>query len=310
MNVKTAWMFPGQGAQYCGMGRGLAFDDPAVAAVFREAEALSEEPLREICVEGSAAALRDPAVLEPLLAVFSIVYTERLFARGLRPAAVAGYSAGAIAAMYCAGILDRRAALAIAAERGRILAHAKKECSGAMSIAYGLPALRLVQLIGEHHGRAPAIAGWNAPDHITVVGRGEEIADVVESVRVGGGQTLPVDVVGAWHCSIAEPLAIDIAAMLARFRFESPKIPYYCSVSGDRERDPLRLRDLLARQIHMPVLWQATVSNLVARERIESFVEVGCGKTLRGMTSRIFYARHQRIDFINLHDLMEYEYAA
>lgn len=312
---RTAWLFPGQGAQYPGVGRGFAFDHPLVRPVFEEAEAACDQSLRELAVEGSAEQLRNPAVLEPLLVAFSLAYIALLRNRGSHPAAVAGYSAGAISALYCAGVINRTAAFTIAAQRGQLLARSAPSCRGTMAAVFDLPAPKLLQVMSDVMGDAPVeIAGWNAPDHITVVGADRSITRAIEAVREAGGQVFPVDVAAAWHSRVAEPIASECHALLERLVFSVPEVPFYCSVAGRRESDPERLRALLAEQIHRPVMWQAAIGNLRASEGITDFIEVGCGRSLKGFTQRnpsrpIGVGSARNIVFTNLYNHLEQQHA-
>lgn len=305
-----AWVFPGQGAQYVGMGRGFAFEDAAVRSVFEEAEASCGRPLRELSVSADARTLRDPAVLEPLLVAFSLAYAERLRERGQRPAAVAGYSAGAISALCCAGVIDRGDAFRIATARGRLLSAAARDCTGAMLAVFGLPGLRLQHLVADASAHRVDIAAWNAPDHLTIVGPDDAVADAARAVEAAGGHVFPVDIAGAWHGRHAEWIVPACADLLADIRFRAPSVPYYCSVSGRRETDPVRLRDHLSRQIRSPVLWRAAIGNLHAGEGIQRFAEVGCGRTLRSMTARAIPTVNGVSPFVNLYGILEYQHAA
>lgn len=302
MIAKTAWVFPGQGAQYPGMGRGFPFAVAVVRGIFEEAEALCGQPLRRLAQEASADTLRDPAVLEPMLTAFALSYAALLQERGHQPSAVAGYSAGAIAALCCAGVIDRASALTIAARRGRLLREVAPRHAGRLTAAFDLSAEKLLAVTAADDVE---VAGWNAPDHLTFVASESVMREVIEKIAAAGGHCFPVDVAGAWHSERAAPVAEHVARLLQDFEFKTPRIPFYCSVSGTRESAPERLCAHLAAQIHRPVMWHAAIGNLRAREGIDRFLEVGCGRTLHGLTRRVAAFAGDALSFLNLYQHLE-----
>jgi [acyl-carrier-protein] S-malonyltransferase len=281
---RHAWVFAGHGSQYSGMGRGFPFDDAAVRPVFEAAERISGLQLRELSRDAESHHLRAPSVLEPLLAAFSLAYAALLRARGRRPHAVAGYSAGLLPALVCAGVLDVESALTLAVRRGALLETAAAQGSGAMLAAYGLPVARIVGALQRlPDAQRIDVAGWNSPTHLTLAGGSGAMQAAGAALRAAGARTLDVPAAGAWHSRQAAGLARQFAQLSADVEFRAPRLPVYSSVSALREDDPRRLRRHLAEQIEAPVYWQATVANLCAGEGVRNLVEVGCGRTLAGL---------------------------
>ena len=281
---RHAWVFAGHGSQYAGMGRGFPFDDAAVRPVFEAAERISGLSLRELSRHADGERLRAPSVLEPLLAAFSLAYAALLRAAGRRPQAVAGYSAGLLPALVCAGVLDVESALTLAVRRGALMETAAERSSGAMLAAYGLPVARLVGALQVlPYAQRIDVAGWNSPTHLTLAGGSAAVQAASAALRAVGAKTLDVPAAGAWHSRRAAGLAGQFAQLSADVEFRAPRLPVYSSVSALREDDPRRLRRHLADQIEAPVYWQATVANLCAGEGVRNFVEVGCGRTLAGL---------------------------
>ncbi len=281
---RQAWVFAGHGSQYSGMGRGFPFDDAVVRPVFEAAERISGLCLRELSRHADANRLRAPTILEPLLAAFSLAYAALLRARGWRPHAVAGYSAGLLPALVCAGVLDVESALTLAVRRGALLESAAARNSGAMLAAYGLPVARLMGALQSlPEAQRIDVAGWNSPTHVTIAGGFGAMQAAGAALRAVGAKTLDVPAAGAWHSRSAAGLATQFATLSADVEFHAPQLPVYSSVSALREDDPRRLRRHLADQIEAPVYWQATVANLCAGEGVRNLVEVGCGRTLAGL---------------------------
>jgi [acyl-carrier-protein] S-malonyltransferase len=308
--MDSAWMFPGQGSQFPAMGRGFPFDDTSpVRRVFDEAEAISGYPLREISRNGSRETLRNCEVLEPLLTAFAISRAQLLWQRNLQPSAVIGYSAGEIAALYCAGVLTQHDALSIASLRGRILQTACAGPAGRMMSVLGLSRTQIDSLIaGLAHAGTIVIGGRNAPDHFTISGEAGALRRFEECAVAVGAEVVPLDVGGAWHCALAERAAPRLAAALEPFSFRTPSVPFYSTVSGRREQHPQQLRQTLAEQIHRPVLWEAAINAMHADLGVHRFTELGIGRSLSGITRRIASARYGgRCDFLSFHDSIRSE---
>lgn len=286
--MKTGWLFPGQGSQYAGMGRGFFELSPVIRRIFEEAEAVSAQPLREISIDGSAACLRNCAVLEPLLAAFSLSYIALLRSKGARPHCVAGYSAGETAALYCSEVISLETALQIAAARGRILQAAAAKLPGRMAAISGIAAATVRHMVRDAAREgAIEVAGCNAADHLTVVGEDALVRRVEHQATALGAGVFPLDVHGAWHCMRARHAAAQVSDYLDGIAFHPPTVAVYTSARGDLEYHPERLRQGLADQIYKPVLWQAAISNMASQHGIRHFIEVGAGRTLKGITRRI-----------------------
>lgn len=284
--MRIAWLFPGQGSQYIGMGQGLFELSASAKEIFDEAEAISGLPLRELSLNGPAERLRDCDVLEPLLTAISLSYAAFLQQQKVRPSCVAGYSAGEIAALYSAGVVGLRDALRIASLRGKILHEAARSLSGKMLAVYRLRAQAMEEIVGDLETQgAIAIAAWNAPDHITIVGEEELVAKAQLHAISLGAETAAVDIAGPWHCRLAEHTAKRIGAALSDIRFNFPTVPIYMSSTGAIGRDPESIRRCLVEHVYKPVRWSTSLSNMVA-SGVQHFIEVGPGRVLKGFVKR------------------------
>jgi [acyl-carrier-protein] S-malonyltransferase len=309
-SVKSGWLFPGQGSQYPGMGRGFFELSPIIRRIFEDAEAISAQPLREISIDGSAACLRNCAVLEPLLTAFSLSYIALLRSKGVRPHCVAGYSAGETAALYCSDVISRDDALHIAAARGRILQAAAAHLPGRMAAISGISAAAIRHIVREAAREGTVeVAGCNAADHLTIVGEEALVRRVEHQAAAHGASVYPLDVQGAWHCVLARDAADEVAHYLEAIAFHPPAVAVYMSASGNLEYHPERLRQCLSEQIYKPVLWQAAISNMASQQGIRHFIEVGGGRTLKGITRRIAApCNDSEFQFLNPHHEPELEH--
>jgi [acyl-carrier-protein] S-malonyltransferase len=288
--MKIAWLFPGQGSQYVGMGQGLFELSASAREIFAEAEAISGLPLREISINGPAERLRDCEVLEPLLAAISLSYAAFLQEQEVHPWCVAGYSAGEVAALYSAGVIGLHDALKIANLRGKILHQVAQSLSGKMLAVYRISAHAVEQIVRDLKNEGTiAVAAWNAPDHTTIVGEEALVVKAQRQARSLGAEVATLDVAGPWHCRLAEYAAKRIGASLSGIHFSFPTIPIYMSSTGTIAYDPDALRRCLVEHVYRPVRWSATLNAMVA-SGVQHFIEVGPGRVLKGFVRRVIPA--------------------
>lgn len=280
----TAWLFPGHGCQYVGMGRGFAFENKQVSRIFTLAETLSRQPLRELSRTGSTEQIRCPGVLEPLLVAFALSYSHLLNSNNQFPSVVTGYSAGIIPALHSAGAISLEDAISLACVRGRLLDELSKECPGQIITLSGQEKGQLISLI-QTSGNAEQIeiAGWNSDNNISVVGPSEIISQVAVSASYKNIKATYVATAGAWHSRIAAKKFHELQEAVNEIAIEKPSIPFYSSVTGVKETCPRKIAEQLALQIHLPVMWEAALNNIEANESIQHYLEVGCGISLKGM---------------------------
>ena len=288
--MKTAWLFPGHGSQYPGMGRGLWQSDPVAQHVLDCAERLSGLPLSDLMSRGPAQELMRPEVLEPAIVAFQAAYVLHLRARGERPAVVAGYSLGELTALFAAGVLSLEDTLRIAVLRGRCLRDVAAGGEWRMIAAEGVRP-------GYQGANGVAVAAWNAPGEMTLVGadsavRHEERLLLREGARIGD-----VSAAGPWHCEAARAGANEIGAALRDFEFREPNLPVYAGSAGGREDRPGELRRLLAEQIASPVRWCDVAESLWAAG-VDEAVEIGPGRTLTAFMRRNLGRRSCSLRFL------------
>ena len=282
----TAWMFPGQGAQKPGMGRDLLQTYPAARAVLAEAEKISQLSLDAIRTRGPLDALTRVECLEPLLTAIAIGYAQTLIDAGIRPSHVAGYSAGEVPALFVAGALTRSDALKVAAIRGQVLSGHIDENVRMVAVSrvdHSIVRPLVDSLCSESD--FIQVAGFNAPDHVTIVGDDDAVRTAESLLVADGAETTEVSVSGMWHSSRSTNAAKELHTELKSIAFTEPDIPLLTSASGQAVSAPDQLRQDLADQIAMPVQWQTIVGQL-RMLGVSDFVEVGTGRTLMGILRR------------------------
>lgn len=309
-DTKTAWLFPGHGSQYVGMGKTLLRETKRGRAWLALAESISGLPLGTVMERGPTSELARPSILEPLLAVISGAYVDWLRESEIRPAAVAGYSAGEVAAMYAAGVFDAETCIRAACLRGRELEQAAVATPGGMMAVFGLPASDLVALI-ESVGASEFvdIAAYNGPRHLSVAGTAVGLARIAVRARALGAQISILSVAGPWHTHYIRPAADRLKRELAALPFKPPSMPVWLGSEGVANSDSRNLRRSLADSIALPVRWHALVTGLIC-DNVKAFLEVGPGHSLCGLFSQMSLPSAIQYHFIERPGMTRLRYPA
>lgn len=280
--IKPCFVFPGQGAQFVGMGRELAEQFPLVRNYFQRADEALGFSLSSLCWQGPGQQLTltenaQPAILTLSCAVAALVEQEA----GLAPVAAAGLSLGEYSALVQAGMLEFEAAVTLVARRGRYMQEAVPPGRGAMAAVMGLDAAKVEQLCAKIPGVVEP-ANYNSPGQLVVSGEREAVEAVVAAAKAAGARrAMLLDVSAPFHCSLLVPAAERLAEDLQGIAFSPPRFPVVANVDA-RPVTVENVRDKLARQVASPVRWQQCVEQLAERG-FNAFVEAGPGRTLSAM---------------------------
>ncbi len=282
----TAFLFPGQGSQYVGMGREIHDQVPAAREVFNRAEALLEMPLRKLCFEGPLEELTLTRNLQPAVTVVDLGILEALKGLGYAPAAVAGHSLGEYSALYAAGILSLEDTLKLVKHRGALMDQAARKYPGAMAAVMGLSAEKLDALLGGLQSRgAIGPANFNTPEQTVISGSQDLVEEASRLAAEQGGKAVPLAVSGAWHSPLMEEALEAFQEVLAPVVFQPPRCPVYLNVTGQAEKDPVRIKEIMGRQIGSSVRWVQIVQAL-REDGFTQFLEVGPKKVLLGLVRK------------------------
>ncbi|QEV21767.1 ACP S-malonyltransferase [Streptomyces alboniger] len=285
MNRPTAFVFPGQGSQFPGMGRELARFGPAARDLVDRAEDVTGLPVGALMTEADADTLADPEYAQVLVFVWSLAALHRLRDRGLAPSAVAGHSLGEYTALTACGSLDPDTALSLVSCRGRAMSTAARQTAGTMAAIVGLApetVRRLCQEACDDTGFA-VVANLNSPRQTVVSGTVAAVQRVVDAARDAGAlraRRLPVG--GAYHSPLMAGAPLGLMGKLAEARLAPPRIPLVSSATGQLVSDIEEYREVLFAQILRPVRWQDTVHTLLGLG-VRTFVEAGPGRVLSGL---------------------------
>ncbi len=289
---KIAFLFPGQGAQFVGMGRGLYDEVPEARALFDQAGEILGFDLKQVCFDGPTEALESTDVSQPAIFVSSLAALEGL--KRSDPGLVeqcdgaAGLSLGEYTALAFAGSLDFESGLKIVRRRGEAMQAAASASPSGMTSIIGLDEAAIDELCRrvEPKGRL-----WKAnllgPGNIVVSGELEALAAVEQvATELGAGRVIALKVAGAFHCPLMKPADDQLAEVLASAPMVSPRLPVYSNVDAETHTDPDNLRATLVAQVIAGVRWDDSIRRMLA-DGFDTFYEVGPGRVLTGLLKRI-----------------------
>jgi len=282
---QIAFVFPGQGAQYPGMGKDLYSESALVREYFQRADAALGFALSKLCFQGPAADLTltenaQPAILTLSCAVAALVEAET----GIKPIAAAGLSLGEYSALVAAGMLDFEDAVKLVARRGRYMQEAVPAGVGSMAAIFGLEANQVEEMCLNASGVVEP-ANYNSPGQLVVSGEKLAVSALVAAAKdAGARRAMELEVSAPFHCSMLQPAADQLAEDLADIEFRPAQFPVLSNVDV-KEVTPDTVRGLLSRQVASPILWQQCVERL-AEMGITTLVETGPGKVLTGLARK------------------------
>ncbi len=283
-STKTAWLFPGEGSQFAGMGRDIYQGHPPARRLLERAAHLSGHPLVQYCCWRSREDV--PArtdVLQPAVTAVTLGCLSLLRDAGYTPTDVAGHGLGAYAALCAAGVLTVEETLRLVVERSRLMQEASERHPGGMMAVTGLRPEQ-VEDIASH--LIPEfrmdVAVYNAPDRTVVSGDPDTLRMASRWVKSLGGRTVMLRVSGAWHGWMMEEVRERFAHVLGQVEFRPPRCTLYLDTTGAPETEPARIAEAMCSQVVAPVRWTRLVDNLFA-SGVREFIEVGPGQALRNL---------------------------
>ena len=279
-----AFLFPGQGSQYIGMGKDIWEKSQKVKEIFTLASDICNIDLVKLCFEGPIEELTKTINLQPALTSVEISIFSCLLEKNILPEAVAGHSLGEYPALYAAGVLSLEDTFKAVKERAHLMEEAAKKHPGSMLAIVKLDLETVKNILIEY--KEAELANYNSPQQIVISGNPEILTKISQRIKDLGGRGIPLKVSGAWHSSFIKEAQERFKEFLENISFKTPKIKIYFNVTAKTETDPEKIKEIMWKQLCSPVLWCEEIKNIY-KDGIDTFVEVGPKQVLAGLLKYI-----------------------
>lgn len=284
-----AFVFPGQGAQFTGMGKDLYENNPLAKELFEKANDILGFRITDIMFEGSDEDLRQTKVTQPAVFLHSVI-SALCMGDEFKPEMTAGHSLGEFSALVAAGALSFEDGLKLVYARAMAMQKACEAAPSTMAAIIALPDEKVEEIcanVTKETNEVVVAANYNCPGQVVISGSIEGINKACELMKEAGAKrALPLKVGGAFHSPLMEPARAELADAIANTAFHTPKCPVYQNVDAKPQTDPEAIKKNLIAQLTAPVRWTQTVQNMVADGAV-SFTEVGPGAVLQGLVKKI-----------------------
>ena len=297
---KIAFIFPGQGAQYIGMGQDFYEHTEIGRQVFEEASSLLGFSMADLCFQENER-LDVTEYTQAAMVTVSIAMMKVLEEKGIKPDAAAGLSLGEYAALVAAGVISEKDAITTVRQRGILMQEAVPQGIGAMAAVLALDPETIEKVISS----IPDvwIANYNCPGQTVISGKKEAVETAcIQLKEAGAKRTVMLNVSGPFHSGMLKEAGEKLSKVLEDVEVSTPKIPYVANVTAEFVRDEAMVKPLLKEQVSSSVRWQQSVETMI-REGIDTFIEIGPGKTLAGFMKKI----NRTVKVLNIEKLEDVE---
>ena len=282
------FVFPGQGAQFVGMGKDLYDNNPKAKELFEKANDILGYRITDIMFDGTDDELKQTKVTQPAVFLHSVIKAISL-GDEFKPSMVAGHSLGEFSALVAAGALNFEDGLRLVYARAMAMQKACEAAPSTMAAIVGLPDDKIEEICAEvsKEGSVVVPANYNCPGQLVISGNVEAINEACEKLKAAGAKrALPLKVGGAFHSPLMQPAKDELQAAIEKTEFSAPQCPVYQNVDGKPHTDPADIKANLIAQLTSSVRWTSCVQNMIA-DGADDFTECGPGKALQGMIGRI-----------------------
>ncbi len=286
---KTAFIFPGQGSQYAGMGVDICDRFERAREIFYAADKTLDFPLSRICFHGPEEDLKLTANTQPALLTLSIALWELLQDEGIRPEACAGHSLGEYSALVAAGVIPFEDAVKLVRHRGEYMQEAVPVGVGAMAAVMGLDGESVEKTLDQArtNGQVLSIANLNCPGQIVVAGHADAVNTALPLLKEAGARRVVMLPVSApFHSALMQPARDRLSPEIDSVEFDDPSMRFYSNVTAGVLTDAEDIKEKLKEQVTHPVRWEELIQKMIV-DGITRFVEVGAGRVLSGLVRKI-----------------------
>ena len=281
-----AFVFPGQGAQFVGIGKDLYENNPVAKEMFDKANEILGFNITDLMFNGTDEDLRQTKVTQPAIFLHSVILAKTM-GDDFNPDMVAGHSLGEFSALVAAGALSFEDGLRLVSARAQAMQKACEKTPSTMAAVLALPDAKVEELCASVTEGVVVPANYNCPGQIVISGSIEGVdAACAKMLEAGAKRALKLKVGGAFHSPLMEPARAELADAIAHTDFHAPKCPVYQNVNAEPQTDPETIKKNLIAQLTAPVRWTQTVQNMIAAGA-DTFVEVGPGAVLQGLVKKI-----------------------
>lgn len=281
---KIAFIFPGQGAQACGMGKDFYEQTETGKRIFDKATELMGFSMPQLCFEENDR-LDITEYTQAAMVTASIAMMRVLEENGIRPDVAAGLSLGEYCALAAAGVMSDEDAIRTVRQRGIFMQEAVPVGQGAMAAILALDAAAIEEVTGAMEG--VWIANYNCPGQIVISGEKAAVEEACEKLKAAGAKrTVMLNVSGPFHSGMLAAAGEKLGQVLSQVEIHEPQIPYVANVTAQYVKNAGEVKELLTRQVSSSVRWQQSVEAMIA-DGVDTFIEIGPGKTLAGFIRKI-----------------------
>jgi [acyl-carrier-protein] S-malonyltransferase len=281
-----AYVFPGQGAQFVGMGKDLYDNNPLAKELFEKANEVLGFRITDLMFEGTDEDLKQTKVTQPAIFLHSVILAKTL-GEEFKPDMVAGHSLGEFSALTAAGALSFEDGLSLVYKRARAMQKACEAAPSTMAAVLGLPDEKVEEICASIAGEIVVPANYNCPGQIVISGTNEGIDAACEKLLAAGAKrALKLKVGGAFHSPLMEPARAELAEAINNTLIQAPICPVYQNVNAKAETDPQTIKANLVAQLTAPVRWTQSVENMIAAGA-DHFIELGPGAVLQGLVKKV-----------------------